>query len=237
MHLDLPPKPAIIRPAEAKLVQASVLPGWFPAGVAAARATLSFLASAVSESSSTVTAPASIQAGDVLVLYDIAQGLFSLPPTALPAGFTAISNIVSGSGPGSLRSSISYKLADGTEANAALTGQAGVFVDKVLIVLRRNPPASRLIVGSVNAQVTDADPTTQLVSASAAIAPLAVFGCSTGQSMNQRTMTPPQDGQVTVAATTWVGYKIFNASPADVTVDMGDEGGSNFLQSFYIQAG
>jgi hypothetical protein len=127
----------------------------------------------------------------VLVLYDIAQGLFSQPPTALPAGFTVISNIVTSSGAGSLRSIISYKLADSSEANAALSGLSGVFVDKVLIVLRGNPPASRLTVGSVNAQVMDADPNPQLVMASAAIPPLVVFGCSTGQSLNQRTMTPP----------------------------------------------
>jgi hypothetical protein len=237
MHVDLPPKPAIIRPAEPKLVQASVLPGWFPAGVAAARATLSFVDSVVSQDASSVTAPASVQAGDVLVLYDIAQGPLTVPPTTLPAGFTAISNIATGSGPGSLRSIISYKLANGAEANVSLSGLSGLFVDKVLVIMRRNPPASTLTVGGINAQATEADPSAQLVTASGAAPPLVVFGCSTGQSMNQRTMTPPQDGQVTVAATTWVAYKIFNSGPSDVSVDMGDEGVGNFLQSFYIQAG
>lgn len=237
MHLDLPPKPAIIRAAEPTLVQASLLPGWFPAAVAAMRATLSFVDSAVSEDVSTVMAPASIQAGDILVLYDIAQGTFNLPPTVVPTGFTPIDNITTGTGPGSLRSIISYKLAVGGEANAVLTGLSGIFADKVLMVMRRNPPASSLTIGSVNTQVMDADPSPQLVTASGGGSPLVVFGCSSGQSTTQRTMTPPQDGQVTVAATTWIAYKIFNSSPADVTVDMADEGGGNFLQSFYIQAG
>lgn len=199
--------------------------------------TLSQVLSATS-SSTTITAPSGIQAGDLLVLLDRADNL-SLPSTVVPTGFTSIANVNNGSG---MRQIVSYKLATGSEGGASITGMAGgLDVNKALAVFRGNVPIASISVASLNAPApTDANPTAQNVTAAGGTVPLIVFGCysATNTIVSPRTFTPAKDGELnpSPSQTLYLAWKIYNSAPANVSVDMDDEGSANTLASFYLQA-
>ena len=48
-------------------------------------------------------------------------------------------------------------------------------------------------------------------------------------------MSPAKDGEVANGTTPYLAYKVYNSSPANVSVDMDDEGDGNTLQSCYIE--
>lgn len=192
---------------------------------------IAFRASATSISS-TVTAPASIQAGDILVLLDLAVS-GSTPTSVVPPGFAVLQDI-NGS---QYRQTLSYKLADGSEAGAIFTGMNGTSEDnKILFAFSAG--ASALIPSPFNGDATNANPPAQTILASGAPAPLVVLGAySSSDPVSPRTMSPAKDGeQNTPDNGVWLAYKIYNSSPADVTVDIADEGNANTIQSGYIQA-
>jgi hypothetical protein len=189
----------------------------------------------------TITAPADIIEGDMLVLLDSAGNvLAAAPSTVVPSGFTSIVNTTgSDGGVTNYRQIASYKLADGSEASSSLTGMASNagIVRKVLLVFRPDVPASTLTPADPDGQATTGNPTSQTVTASGGTPPLGVFGCygSDGTAISPRTMSPAKDGEVNSTTGCYFAWKIYNTSPAAVSVDMDDEGSMNILQSFYVQ--
>lgn len=207
---------------EPKFVRSGASGGAAPTSVA-------FQASAIS-TAATITAPATINAGDILVLADNAIGTVT-PSTVVPTGFTSVVN----TNDGIMRQIVSYKIADGTEDGGTITGMNGnQFNAKALLQFRPDTAASSLALSTPNAQVTDANPTAQNVAASGGAVPLIVFAayCS-GGAVSPRTFSPAKDGEVTPDTFLYLAYKIYNSAPANVSVDMDDEGNSNMLQSFY----
>lgn len=202
--------------------------------------TLSQVASATS-TGATITGPASIQAGDLLVLWDRAfDSGGPLPSTVVPTGFTSISNVNDGV---EIRAILSYKIADGSEASASLTGMSGATdVDKALYVFRGDPVIETATPLDVEGQIVDTNPTSHTVGASAGAVPLVIIaGYATadfteGGPIDPRTFSPAKDGEITPATDLYLAYKIYNSSPADVTVDMDDEGINNTLVTCYIEA-
>jgi hypothetical protein len=221
------------------------LPGWFPGAagaVAAGLTTLTQVASATAQDSTTITGPASIQAGDLLVLYDTAFDSSGIPTTAVPSGFTIISNVVGLAGDSRLISS--YKIATGAEASAALSGLASDVPasGKGLYVFRGNIPITSAAVQDIGQQSTSGNPTSQTVTAASGIAPLIVFGCYTAfGTVNPRTFSAdPKDGEINFpdgvgVFDNWLAYRIDNASGSNTSIDMDDEGTENYLSSFYIE--
>lgn len=213
------------------------LPGWCPSAAFAAAqlTTLSEQASATSTSSS-VTGPASIAEGDLLVLLDRAQSSISVPAKVIPSGFTEIADTNDGI---YTRQVASYKIADGSEASASLTGMNGaVSNDKALYVFRGDVAITSVNVSTPNAEITSIDPAQQTVSASGGTAPLVVLACYGTYflyAISPRTFSPAKDGEINSGTDLYLAYKIYNSSPSDVTVDMDDEGFYNTLQSFYIE--
>lgn len=196
--------------------------------------TLSLQDSATS-TATTITAPSSIDSGDLLVLLDSSVD-FSTPSTVIPSGFTSIGNISSAQA----RQIASYKIADGSEDSASLTGMSTSFAEvrKALYQFRGSSAIGSVTVASVNGQATDSNPTSQSVTASGGTPPLIVFGCygdDGSGSIDPRTFSPAKDGEITPNNRLYLAYKIYNSSPADVSVDMDDEGTQNLLQSFYIE--
>jgi hypothetical protein len=237
--LWMPPKPAIIRAAK-EIKQASFLPGMFPAGIAgvaaapAALTTITLFASATS-TGATINFPASIIAGDLIVLLDSADASSGgAPATVTPSGFTLINSSVELLQ--ETRQVVSYKLALGTESGA-LTGMDGNAADrKAMYVFRGDIPATTLTVSTPNAQATAGNPTPQNVAASAGIAPLVVFGCYGALTeIVGESFSPAEDGEITPTNQVILKYKIYNSAPQDTTVDMLDEGNVSILQSFYIE--
>jgi hypothetical protein len=228
------------------------LPGWDSAFLTGKTPLTSItqVLSATSNNSATITAPSGIQAGDLIVMLDAASADSSPPTAVVPTGFTSIFNVTDAA---NYRIIASYKKADGTEGGASITGMVGSgFTNtsaKSILVFRGNAPATTITVGDIGSQLTTGNPTAQTITASSGVAPLIVFGFYVaflaGSLVNPRTFTvsgsAAKDGEIQSLrdgslndADTWQAWKIYNTSPADVVVDMDDEG-DNFLGSCYIQ--
>lgn len=226
------------------------LPGWNSGFIAAAaRLTqITQVLSATSNESATITAPVGIQAGDLLVMLDYAGALGPLPTEVIPTGFTSIASITTGT----QRFIASYKLADGTEGGTSITGMNPSTLDgnatKIMAVFRGNIPATLITLVDVGSEITTGNPAAQTVTAATGVAPLVVigaYGCGPSGLVNPRTFTvggsPAKDGELNAFADgaysdvdAWLAWKIYNASPADVVVDMDDES-TNALVSAYLQ--
>lgn len=191
---------------------------------------IQFRTSAIS-TSSTISAPSTIQNGDLLVLYDSA--LSTGTPTAVtPTGFTTILN----QSPISTRRIIcSYKIATNSDASATITGMSGnLNVAKILLVFSTKGIASASVF-DVAFERSDGDPAAQTITSGSGKAPLVAIAFVRNQS-NNYSMTPTQDGVVENTGQGQFGlYKIYNSSPEDVTVDTNDGGNNNLLMSFYIE--
>lgn len=196
-------------------------------------------ASATSTESATLSAPADIIAGDVLVFLDAVWNLSGGPPaSSVPSGFTSIATATTGLG-SDIRTTLSYKLAVGTEGSSTITGMSSTGgASKILVVFRPDDPASTLTVFSVAAEATNANPSAQTVTASGGTPPLIVVGAYTSSgAIDPRGFSTTKDDEIESAASAfdmWIAWKIYNTSPADTSIDMDDEGASNILESCYI---
>lgn len=234
----LPPKPAIIRP-DNRIKKANFLPGMFPAGAASGAAGLSSISvadSTVDQTlSSTVTAPSDIIAGDLIVLWNLSENTAGAVSSVIPSGFTEIAT----SSQSQQRCTSSYKLADGSEASASLTVMDGDSRRyKAIYVFRGDVPATSVTLSSsVGSQSTSGNPSSQSVIASGGTPPLVVLGFyGAFSTIDPRTFSPSSDGEIGSSdSRMFIDYKIYNESPADVTIDMDDEGASNHLHSCYIE--
>lgn len=212
-----------------------MLPGIMPA--IGSLLTLAFRASSVSDASANITLPSTVQAGDLIVLVDRTTAGGSAPTKVIPTGFTEIRSDSANTGTTFIRVTYSYKIADGSDASAVVTGQTSPNTrTKIALVFSGNRPISAVNVGFSDAQITDGDPTAIVVTSGGGAAPLVVFGGYAGSNVSPRTMSPAKDAEVNSTANHYLAYKIYNTSPADVTVDMDDEGVLNGLAGFYISA-
>lgn len=191
---------------------------------------LSFVDSATSSTGATITAPNSIQRGDLLVL--LQRGPY---PDVAPSGFT---NIGSANLSTTYSTSAYYKIATGQENGSIITGISNG--SKALLVFRGSGPLT-VTPADYEGQITSANPTAQTINASGQSTPLvalAMYDVAIGTT-DPRTFTvggsDASDAEITSDSQQfYVKYKIYNSSPADITVDMDDEGTGNSLQSFYI---
>ncbi len=188
----------------------------------------------------TITAPADIQAGDLLVLLNL-TGDVGIPVTAVPAGFTSISNVSLTS----RREILSYKLATGSEGNSVLSGMtSGAGLDSlyILFVFRGNVAATTATPLDAAGEMTVDTPSNQVVSAASSVTPLVVIGgfSAAGTSIGTVGFSPSQDAFTSVSSTPGagniqMGYKIYNSSPADTTMSKDDSGNRNAILSCYIE--
>jgi len=198
--------------------------------------TVSFIASTTATAAS-ITAPASINAGDLLVMFDGAiTNAGPVPTSVVPTGFTQILELNDG---GSARNIWSYKIAVGNEDGTSITGMDGANTDrKAILQFRGDAPISSVTVQDIGSQITDGDPAAQVVNASGGVVPLIVFaGYRATANITARDFTPAEDAEIFTAPNQgFVKYKIYNSSPADVTGDMPDSSSNdNALTSFYLE--
>lgn len=199
------------------------------------RRTVTEFASATS-SDATITAPANINAGDIIVLEDRATNISTIPTSVVPTGFTSISNLGWTAASVGIRSVLSYKVADGTEGGSTITGMSGnANTQKMLYVFRPNRAPSSVSVGSMHEEYTESAPADQVVTTGSSDVPaivLAAYGSS--GTISPRGFTPAKDGEINSGTSAYLAYKIYNGSPADVTISMEDEGSRNSVQSCYL---
>ena len=237
--LWLPPEPAIVRPGRierAPLPIEAVLPGLAPvlAKKPAAPTTLSFFNSATS-SATTITAPTSISAGALIILVDHARNTSGTPTSVTPTGFTLITGGSITGGDNLTRTNLTYKIADGSEGGTSITGMAGTnFVRKTMFVF--NGGIASVTPSTVSSSgITDGDPAAQNVASGTGTPPLVVIGSAICKNVNPTlSMSPTEDGSVSNGRVV-TGYKIYNSSPANVSVDTPDNGDQNVAIGFYLQ--
>jgi hypothetical protein len=196
---------------------------------------LSFRDSATS-TAATITTPGTTIAGDLIVLWDFPSSSPSGPANILPSGYTQIATVASGA----RRGSACYKIADSGDANAVVTGMDGALNDrKIMVVFAGDNPISSAVLASVNSESTAGDPVAQTITSSSGIVPLVVlgfYGTNTG-TLDPRSFSPASTGEVANGTICYVNYKLYNSAPANITVNMEDEGSANTLVSCYISVG
>jgi hypothetical protein len=210
----------------------------FGAVSAVAAATLAPVVAQASSTSAaqTITAPADIIAGDLLVILDRAENVSGTPTSVTPTGFTSINALLDAGG--FARQNLSYKIAVGTEGSSTITGMVGTeYTEKAMYVFRGGIPITSVTVGSAAGQGVSTDPTAQVVAASAGTPPLIVIGgysvYGTGI-VDPRTFSTTKNGEINPSTRFYLAYKVYDTSPADTTIDMDDEGAENMLQSCYL---
>lgn len=243
--LWLPPKPAIIRPADAKpkLVQASFLPGMFPAGAARTRdrGTLSIHSATSSFLSASIAVPGTVVAGDLLVYYNMATtNTATIPTSVTPSGFTLIGSS-SDSNTNGHRCNLSYKLAVGTEGGTNITGMNENTEHNVLFVFRGSRVITAVAAFDYEGHAGPGAGTAQVVSSGSGLAPLVVIAGysdadNSGGTVSTRGFSPDKDAEQSSNNMSYGAYKIYNSAPADVTVSKSDDGNVNNFQSCYITA-
>lgn len=211
--------------------------GGFTDSAPAVLTTLSLFGSATGSAGATttaVTAPASIVAGDLMVFTNAASS-GAAPTTVIPSGFTQVrEDTVSAT-----KMVASYKIANGTEGGVSQAGMAAtVSWQACLYVFRGDIAITGVVVGSSAGQATAGDPTLTTLTASGGTPPLVGLGAFRGSTPAARTFTA-NDGSIANAAPNAnvhsLFYKIYNTSPANISVDMTDEGLTNLMQSWYLQ--
>jgi hypothetical protein len=211
------------------------IPGWFPIITLAKELPYIVSENHTTSIASTITAPATINAGDLLVLVDRGMSDPGPPANVTPSGFTSIQTLA---GSTYSRYNISYKIAVGNEDSSTITGINGSLAN--LKTLFRFVPSNAIItvtIGSLNHEVTDGNPVSQSCLASAGSVPLIVFGiyATTGNIDNAtKVFNPAQDTEVQNGVYLLSRYKIYNTAPQNTTIDIDDQGSENMLTSFYL---
>lgn len=187
---------------------------------------LAFHDSATASGTGTLTVPATVQAGDIICVKENGSSV-----NAAPSGYTILANTAG--------IVLSYKIATGADASATVPSGSSLVAGtrRELLVFRGDVPANT-VTGHDPAAINEAtaNPASQTVNASGGTPPLIVLASynSTG-AVDPRSFSPAKDAEVNTDTTSYFAYKIYNSSPADVTVDMDDEGSTNKLASGYIQ--
>ena len=235
--LWLPPKPAIIRAWKWEELKLGFIPGFMPPGAAAAKAVLTTLTQVGSGTSTAangaITSSVTLAAGDLLVFWGRGSGA----TTAIPPGSGIAASI---SDTSTLRLGVYFKLATGSEGTAVTGASGATSARNLLYVFRGNVPVTAAVANDPGTELAIGDPAAQTVTSGSGTPPLVVVGAyESSGAVDPRTFTVggvgAKDGEISAAANVfWLAYKIYNAAPANVVVDMADEGSGNNLISCYI---
>jgi hypothetical protein len=195
---------------------------------------VSFQTSADSDAQ-TITCP-TVSLGDIGVLVDGAVNASGTPTNVIPSGFTQLQS----STIDFARTTMSYKVFDGSEDGSSLTGMNGNASNaKILLVFRPNGTISSVGLSTFLQETTNGNPASQAIAASGQSAPLIRLACAAVGSNS----TPPPFAAGTFDATVTkagsfsairAGYTVQNSAPSDDTVDVGDNGNGNCLISGWM---
>ena len=200
---------------------------------AAAVTELTFIASATSDDSATVTVPASAAVGDLAVLFDYGTET-PLPTKVVPAGYTEATDVTGVQ----TRLTVSYKVLESGDPGNDITGMDTFPNNKAIVVVRRASGISTITPSTWNGEIANGDPALQTVSASGGTAPLVVFGCDVagGGTVSFSTASPAFDDEIlNPGDDIIVGYKLYDSSPADHDIDADDNGNRNALVSGWLE--
>lgn len=200
---------------------------------------MSFVAASTASGTS-ISIPAAAQAGDLAVLHDYAATAGTgTQADVVPSGWTGIVTSAFNDGSFNRRQRHSYKVLTPADIFAgSVSGMVGgAAVEKMMLAYRPVGAIETVTIPTWGAESTAGNPSSQNVSAAAQAAPLIVMGAAFSFSGTAAfsTASPAFGATQASASTLLVGYKIYNASPADHTIDMADLGFDNALASGYIR--
>lgn len=192
--------------------------------------TLAYTSLYATSTASTITIPATAQAGDLAVLYDLARNIIGTPTLVTPSGWTTLSDLTGGTGAAVL----SYKILVAGDPGGTVTGMDGTSADaKSLVVFRATPTLAGVAVQDLGEEYTTGNPGAQTKAAVTAY-PYVVYGGCGGLS------ALPTWASAWYSNTGSMGYQryawqIFNASGESRSVDCNDSGTGTFLQSCVLR--
>lgn len=129
-----------------------------------------------------------------------------------------------------------HSLLTGTPGGAVLTGMDENYDAKILLVFRPSRSISSVITPAWNSQGTTGDPTLQTVTVSGVDTPLIVFAQGFSTTVPAFTTETPAMTNLTKGSVGFrLGYTIYNSSPSNQSIDTGDNGLLNILQSGYVR--
>ena len=193
---------------------------------------MTFITSAVSNSTS-VTWP-TVQAGDVAFVFNMNGGIGTVPTEVVPSGFTRFSTSTVAA---TARYTASSKILTGSESGS-LTLQSGSSDRAVLLLFRGTQPITNLAFSTIGLEGQSGNPSSQTVLSNTEAGPIIVLACATGLAVTTFVTETPNFAAVTSTANNHmkVGHTIYNTvGTTNHTVDMGDVGNANFLNSFFVR--
>ncbi len=193
---------------------------------------MTFITAAVSNSTS-VTWP-TVQAGDVAFVFNMNGGIGTVPTEVVPTGFTRFSTSTVAS---TARYTASSKILTGSESGS-LTLQSGSSNRAVLLLFRGTQPITNLAFSTIGLEGQSGNPSSQTVLSNTEAGPIIVLACATGLAVTTFVTETPNFAAVTSTANNHmkVGHTIYNTvGTTNHTVDMGDVGNANFLNSFFVR--
>lgn len=196
---------------------------------------LSKFGDGISANSSTVTMPASVQYGDIAVMCDNMRASSPGPTTIVPSGFTQFGSTLTVTNVTTVAKRVlSYKVLDGSEGGASISGMSAPNGAKSIVVFRSSVAGTWSAPADVAEALTNSDPSDQTINVGTA--PLVCLAWyESSAAVSPRSFSPSEDAEITVASpTSYLKYKIYESSPSDTTVGMDDEGFYNHLSSCYI---
>ena len=200
-------------------------------------AAFSFAFQASADSSAqTITCP-TVEPYDVGVLFDTAtNSTASIPSNVVPSGFAQLQT----SSTTYYRTTLSYKVFDGTEDGASFTGMNGNHSNaKVLLVFRPTRAIATVGTSTFLQETSSGAPASQLIAASGQTAPLIrLAACVDGAGPSSANFTGGTFDATVVKtgsdSSIRAGYAVQNTSPSNTTVSMADGGAGNCLISGWM---
>jgi hypothetical protein len=178
----------------------------------------------------------------------VAIGTWSVTGTAFPV--SGFQNILSNSEYSIAQAdSVGYRMNYLIAADSSISGttpyyiadNGGLTTTNMILVFRPNTTPSSVTINSLN-NYADAgvltNPANQTITSGAGTAPLVALALyeQIAGSITTRSFSPAADGEVTSGTSRFVKYKIYNSSPADITVGMtSTTGTARGLASYYLQ--
>lgn len=194
-----------------------------------------------SGSTSSITIPATAQAGDLCIILNGARQYTSVPTSVTPAGFTVVAEFTREDDNFRVRSILSAKKLAPGDPGSSLTGMdatlSNQFEDWIVAVFRPTGSFNSFTANSINGEGTGDDPAPQTITASgAATLPAFLFGAFYGGIDGNTDSATPAMSEITGSTDDiYLKYKLYGPgdTPADHTVDMDDEG-SQVMSSGYL---
>jgi hypothetical protein len=217
-----------------KLLSSSVRP----------RGNVSFVVGA-SADAQTITIPAGVQSGDLLMFCDMAADSALRTVPAAPSGWTTIIDEASSAGSpstgGAQRARVFVRVADGTESGTVLTGTNWATVTgarrKMVVVFRTS--LSRIfsfVFGGYTFAYSTGVPASQTVTPPINYFPTITFGLFRGTSAFTATFSPSNDGSQNGGSNAaQLLWRLNNTNNPSVTLSAPDSGALTYVGGFFLE--